>query len=45
VGDTGHDPMSCLPTFDVDVAVIGIAAEFQSPSCEFLIQFVEHLPG
>jgi hypothetical protein len=38
----GHDPFAGVATANVDVAVIGIAAEAEASAGQFLVEIVEH---
>jgi hypothetical protein len=38
----GHDPLAGAATANVDVAVIGIAAEAETPAGQFLVEIVKH---
>src|SRR5262245_49547979 len=38
----GHDPLAGAATANVDVAVIGIAAEAVTPPFQFLVEIIEH---
>ena len=38
----GHDPFAGAVTANVDVAVIGIAAEAETSAGQFLVEIVEH---
>src|SRR5215475_1427417 len=38
----GHDPLAGAATANVDVAVVGVAAEVVTPPFQFLIELIEH---
>ena len=40
--DAGHDPFPRPAAANIDVAVVGIAAEAVTPSRQFLVEIVEH---
>src|SRR5262249_54602462 len=37
-----HDPLAGAATADVDIAVIGVAAEAVTPPFQFLVEIIEH---